>query len=149
MIEGVQVIPLRRIPDERGTVLHMLRADSPHFERFGEIYFATAYPGIFKGWHVHTRMTLNYAVPSGMIKLVLYDAREGSKTRGELQELFIGDDNYQLVQIPPHVYNGWKCIGTKPALLANCATEPHDPSEISRLDPFSPEIPYSWDVVMK
>ena len=146
MIEGVAVHPLRRIPDERGMVMHMLRADAPHFERFGEIYFSTVYPQAIKGWHRHRRMTLNYAVVSGMIKLVLYDDREGSPTRAELMELYVGDQNYVLVTVPPLVWNGFKGVGTAPAIVANCATIPHDPGEIERLDPFDPRIPYAWDV---
>jgi dTDP-4-dehydrorhamnose 3,5-epimerase len=146
MIDGIKVVPLRKIPDERGTIMHMLRADAEHFEQFGEVYFATAYPGVIKAWHLHSRQTQNYAVIVGMIKLVLYDDRPGSPTRGELNELFIGENNYQLVRIPPGIVNGWKCIGTQTAIVANCATEPHDPTEMSRVDPFSPEIPYTWDL---
>ena len=146
MIDGVAVRPLRRIPDERGTVLHMLWADDPHFDSFGEIYFSQVYPGVVKGWHLHRRMTLNYAVVTGMIKLVLYDDRPQSPTRNELMELFIGDEQYALVTVPPLVWNGFKGIGTGPAIVANCATEPHDPAEIERLDPASPRIPYRWDV---
>jgi len=146
MIKGVAVHPLRRIPDERGMVMHMLRADAPHFERFGEIYFSTVYPNVVKGWHRHRRMTLNYAVVSGMIKLVLYDDREDSPTRSEVMELFVGDQNYVLVTVPPLVWNGFKGVGTAPAIVANCATVPHDPTEIERLDPWSPRIPYSWDL---
>ena len=146
MIQGVAVHPLRRIPDERGTVMHMLRADDPHFERFGEIYFSTVYPNVVKGWHLHRRMTLNYAVISGMIKLVLYDDREDSPTRSEVVELLVGDQNYVLVTVPPLVWNGFKGVGTAAAIVANCATVPHDPTEIERLEPWSPRIPYSWDV---
>lgn len=144
MIDGVKVILLKQIPDERGKVMQMIRVDDPHFERFGEIYFSLAYPGVIKGWHLHKRMTLNYATISGMIKLVLYDSREHSPTRGQIQELFIGEDNYVLVKIPPGIWNGFKSIGTKPTIVANCATTPHDPEEIIRLDPFSKEIPYEW-----
>jgi len=147
VIEGVLVHPLRQIPDERGKIMHMLRCDDPHFEGFGEVYFSVAYPGVVKGWHLHSRQTQNYAVVSGMIKLVLYDVREDSSTHRELQELFIGEDNYCLVRIPPGVYNGFKAYGVEAAIVANCATLPHDPTEISRLDPFSPDIPYSWDLV--
>jgi len=146
MIDGVAVRPLRRIPDERGTIMHMLRADDPHFDRFGEIYFSRVYPGVVKGWHRHRRMTLNYAVVTGMIKLVLYDDRPQSPTRDELTEIFIGDEQYALVTVPPLVWNGFKGLGTVPALVANCATEPHDAAEIERLDPASPRIPYHWDV---
>jgi len=144
MIEGVYVRPLQRIPDERGMIMHMLRADDPHFQQFGEIYFSTVYPGVIKGWHIHTRMTLNYAVVHGMIKLVLYDDRVDSPTRGEIQELFLGQGNYCLVTIPPMIWNGFKGIGTTIAIVANCATVPHDPEEIKRKDPFDPSIPYDW-----
>ena len=146
MIHDVVVKPLRRIPDERGTIMHMLRSDDPDFERFGEIYFSTAYPGAIKAWHLHKEMTLNYAVLVGMIKLVIYDDRDGSPTRGELQELFIGQENYLLVKIPPNVWNGFKAIGERMAILANCATLPHDPNEIVRMSPFDPSIPYDWNL---
>lgn len=146
MIEGVLCSPKRRIPDERGNIMHMLRCDDPLFEKFGEIYFSCVHPGVVKGWHLHKRMALNYAVPHGMIKLVLYDDREGSKTRGEINEFYIGDDNYVLVRIPPGVWNGFKGIGTKTAIVANCATIPHDPEEIVRMDPFTEKIPYNWEL---
>jgi dTDP-4-dehydrorhamnose 3,5-epimerase len=149
MINGVLVQPLQQIPDERGKIMHMLRADDSYFEKFGEIYFATVYPGVVKGWHLHSQMTLNYAVIVGTIKLVLYDERENSPTRGELMELFIGESNYVLVQIPPKVWNGFKGVGVAPAILANCATLPHDPNEISRVDPHNNHIPYKWEAVDK
>lgn len=144
MIWGVKVHPLRQIPDGRGKVMHMLRADDPHFEKFGEIYFSVVYPGVVKGWHRHRRMGLNYAVPKGEIKLVLYDDRGGSPTRGEVQELFVGESNYALVQIPPGVWNGFEGLGSSPSMVANCATSPYDPDEIERLDPFENPIPYDW-----
>jgi len=146
MIDGVLLHPLQRLPDERGVVMHMLRADDPHFESFGEIYFSIVYPGVVKGWHLHDRMTLNYAVISGLIKLVLFDDRAGSPTRGEVQELFVGDSNFVLVRVPPRVWNGFKGIGVTPAIVANCATIPHDPDEITRLDPSDPAIPYDWSL---
>ncbi len=146
MIEGVIIKKLDIIPDERGAIFHMLRVDDPIFKKFGEIYFSLVYPGVVKGWHLHEKMTLNYAVPQVMIKLVLYDNRPKSSTKGELMELYIGELNYQLVSIPPKIWNGFKGIGTKPALVANCPTEPYDPKEIKRLDPTSNLIPYNWNL---
>jgi dTDP-4-dehydrorhamnose 3,5-epimerase len=146
VIDGVAVRLLKQIPDERGKVMHMLRADAPHFERFGEIYFSVVYPGAVKAWHLHKRMTLNYAVLCGSIKLVLYDDRQGSTTRGQLMELFVGEANYCLVTVPAGVWNGFKGIGSERAIVANCATDPHDPDEIVRMDPASPEIPYAWQL---
>lgn len=146
MIEGVEIFPLRRIQDERGMVMHMLRADDAHFRRFGEIYFSVIYPGAIKAWHLHSRMTINYAVVDGNIKLVLYDQREGSRTRGQLEEIFFGQVNYQLVRVPPGVVNGFAAVGGGRAIVANCADIPHDPSEITRIDPFTSDIPYRWGI---
>jgi dTDP-4-dehydrorhamnose 3,5-epimerase len=145
MIKGVEIHPLRQIPDERGKVMHMLRRDDPWFREFGEIYFSVINPGVVKGWHFHSRMTINYAVVTGMIKLVLYDERADSPTKGELQEIFTGEDFYALITVPPEVWNGFKGIAGKPSIVANCATIPHDPTEIVRMPPTSDRIPYSWD----
>lgn len=146
MIEGLIITPLKQILDERGKVMHMLRADAPHFKQFGEIYFSCVHPGAIKGLHLHKRMTLNYAVPFGKIKLVLYDDRNGSSTKGELMEIFLGTDNYQLITIPPLVWNGVKGLGDTISIIANCATLPHDPEEIERLNPFDKRIPYDWSL---
>jgi dTDP-4-dehydrorhamnose 3,5-epimerase len=145
-IDGMTITQLKRIPDERGAVLHMLRDDDDGFERFGEIYFSMVYPGAIKGWHLHREMTLNYAVPVGMIKLVCFDDRPDSPTRGNLVELHMGELNYVLVTVPPLVWNGFKGEGSTPALVANCATVHHSADEIERLDPFSDRIPYRWDL---
>ena len=149
MIYGVTVTPLRQILDERGKIMHMLRATDTHFREFGEVYFSWIHPGVIKGWHIHKKMTLNYAVPVGKIKLVLYDDREGSPTRGEVNELFVGVENYCLITIPPMIWNGYKGCGTESSMVANCATMGHDPGEMERLDPFSKDIPYDWALVNK
>ena len=140
------MVPLRRVPDERGTVFHMLKATDPHFRQFGEIYFSSVYRGAVKGWHRHRDMTLNYACVFGRIKLVLHDDREGSPTRGETQEVFLGPDHHALAVVPPGVWNGFKGMSDPFALVANCCTHVHDPSRSDRLDPFENGIPYDWSL---
>lgn len=144
MIDGVKIIPLRQIVDERGKIMHMMKATDPHFVGFGEIYFSCAWPDTVKAWHIHKTMTINNAVINGRAKLVIYDPREHSPTRGQIQEIFLGEDNYVLVQIPPGLANGYKAYGDKMVTLANCASEPHDPDEMIRIDPFDNDIPYDW-----
>jgi dTDP-4-dehydrorhamnose 3,5-epimerase len=144
MIDGVVITPLRQILDDRGKVMHMLRADSPNFEKFGEIYFSCVYPNAIKAWHIHKEMVLNYAVPFGNIKIVLYDDRPQSSTKGEIQEIFLGPDNYCLLTVPPRVWNGFQGLGTQMAIVANCATIPHQPTEIERKAPNDQSIPYNW-----
>lgn len=146
MIDGVKITPLRQIVDERGKIMHMLRADADHFVEFGEIYFSCVNPGAIKAWHIHTEMVLNYAVPHGNIKFVIYDDRSQSPTCGEVQEIFLGPDNYCLVTVPPLVWNGFKGLGNAPAIVANCASIAHRADEIDRLDPFDPKIPYDWAI---
>ena len=143
-IEGVVVEPRRRIPDERGTILHGVRAEQLR-NPFGEVYFKKLYFGVVNGWHVHDRLFLNYLCVHGMIKLVLHDLRETSPTRGLTQELFVGDDNYCMVHIPPGIANGAKGMTDPFAILCNVASHPHDPAlQYRRIDPHGGEIAYDW-----
>lgn len=145
MIQGVNIKDLKIISDKRGRLLHMLRSDDPEFKKFGEIYFSIIYPKVVKGWYLHKKMSLNYAVIQGNIKLVLYDDRKKSRTRGELMEIVTGIDNYTLVTVPPMIWYGFKAIGKNFAIIANCASIPHDPNEIVRLDPIdNPPVRYDW-----
>ena len=149
MIEGVTLTPLGQIFDERGKVMHMLRKDSSIFSGFGEIYFSCTYPGAIKAWHLHKQMTLNYAVIYGEIKCVLFDDRPDSKTRGCIDEYFLSPENYFLLTVPPLVWNGWKGLGEHTAIVANCASIPHDTNEIERRPATDPNIPYDWKIQHK
>ena len=144
MIEGIITQNLHQIIDERGRVMHMLRADNSLFEKFGEIYFSEILPGVTKAWKRHKRMTQLFAVPVGMIRLVIYDDRERSKSNGELIALDVGRDSYRLVKIPSLLWYGFKCISEEPALIANCTDVPHDPEEVERRDSNDPMMRYTW-----
>ena len=150
MIDGVQIIPLKVIPDSRGRILHFMRKDHPAFKDSDvqEVYFSLIYPGAIKAWHRHSRMTLNYVVPVGNIKLVLYDTRADSPTAYDLNEYFIGENShYQIIRVPPMIWNGFMSLGGQSALVSNVTNSIHDPSEMERMHPqtFSKEVfQYSW-----
>ena len=147
MITGVMVKKLKVIPDERGRLMEILRADDEIFAKFGQVYMTTAYPGVVKGWHYHKRQFDNMTVIKGMMKIVLYDARQDSPTCGEVNEIFAGDHNPVLLQIPPYVYHGFKRISTEEALVVNIPSEPYnyqEPDEY-RIPPQDSSIPYQWD----
>ncbi|MBN2453532.1 MAG: dTDP-4-dehydrorhamnose 3,5-epimerase family protein [Candidatus Omnitrophica bacterium] len=144
MIEGVLIEPLKVFSDSRGKVMHMLRSDSLYFRNFGEIYFSTINPGAIKGWKKHLKMTQNFAVPSGNVKVVIYDDRKGCSTGGEVQEVVIGQDNYCLLQIPPQVWYSFRAVGGSSAMVANCTDMPHDLNETASKDIFDKSIPYVW-----
>lgn len=146
MIEGVKVKNLKVIPDERGRLMEILRRDDELFKEFGQAYMTTTYPGVVKAWHLHRRQTDNVACVQGMIKLALYDPREGSPSRGETAQFFLGVFNPALVQIPPGVYHGWKCVSREEAVIINLPDQTYDyqsPDE-HRLDPHDNDIPYDW-----
>ena len=144
-IEGLITTELRQISDERGAVLHMLRCDTPEFVRFGECYFSEVLPGAIKAWKRHRAQTQHLAVPVGRIRMVIYDDRVSSSTRGSLQVLELGrPEAYLRLRIPPGLWYGFTCISATPALLVNCADLPHDPAESELLMPNNSTVPYVW-----
>ena len=146
MIEGVKTKKLRVIPDERGYLMEMLRADWEEYDKFGQVYITAVYPGVVKGWHYHKIQTDHFICVQGMAKVVLYDSREGSPTHGEINEFFIGSLNPMLVKIPPGVMHGFKGISEETTLIVNVPTEMYDyqqPDEY-RLPAHTDQIPYDW-----
>ena len=149
MIEGVRIETRKVIPHEKGDVMHMLRADEGLLKQFGEIYFSFVHPGFIKGWKKHEKQTQYFAVPVGNIKLVLYDTRVSSKTKGQFQEMELGRSNYRLVRIPPQIWYGFQALGNESALIVNCTDIPHDPAESINLDITDQSIPYNWDLARR
>ncbi len=146
MIEGVRIKTLKVICDERGRLMEILRSDDELFTKFGQVYMTTAYPGVVKAWHYHKYQTDNMSVVKGIMKIVLYDDREGSKTKGELNQFFVGEHNPILVSIPEMVYHGFKCISETEAIVINIPTNIFNykqPDEY-RIDPHKNDIPYDW-----
>ena len=147
MIDGVKIKKLKVIPDERGRLSEILRSDDEEvFIKFGQVYVTTANPGVTKAWHYHKNQWDNMAVVFGMMKIVLYDSRDNSPTKGEVNEFFVGIHNPILVHIPPMVYHGFKCISETEAIVVNCPTElyNYDNPDEFRLDPHNNDIPYDW-----
>jgi len=145
-IDGVKVKSLRVIPDERGWLMEILRADETDlFTKFGQVYISATYPGVVKAWHYHRVQTDNFVCMTGMVKLVLIDTREGSPTNGAVNEFFLGNEQRQLVQVPALVYHGWKCISPEMATVLNLPTEPYsyDQPDEYRLEPHG-TLPYDW-----
>ena len=146
MIEGVKVKRLKVIPDERGLLMEMMRDDDEFFQKFGQVYLSVVYPGVVKGWHYHKKQTDHFVFVKGMAKVVLYDTRDSSKTKGEVNEFFMGEQNPILLVIPPYVLHGMKGVGTEPAYLVNTPDQPYDyaqPDEF-RVHPHEGGIPYEW-----
>jgi len=147
MISGVEIKKLKIIPDDRGKLMEILRADEPIFQKFGQVYMTTAYPGVTKAWHYHKLQDDYFTCIAGAMRLALYDAREDSPTYKEINDFVVSLDNPILVRIPKLVYHGFKCISDKEAIVINIPTSPYNyktPDEY-RLDAFDNDIPYDWN----
>ena len=143
-INGVKVTPLKKIEDDRGKLLHMMKTDTNIFERFGEIYFSITNLDVVKGWYRHKKNTLNIVVIFGECKFVLYDNRQSSPTKENISTLTLSLKNYYLLTIPPMIWYGFKSIGDKQSIIANCTTLPHSSNEMDRLTINTKKIPYKW-----
>ncbi|MEX2271608.1 MAG: dTDP-4-dehydrorhamnose 3,5-epimerase family protein [Vicinamibacterales bacterium] len=145
LIDGASQRPLRVVPDERGWLMEVLRSDDPEFSTFGQVYVSATYPGVVKAWHFHKTQVDHFACVSGMVKLVLVDTRDGSPTKGLVNEFFLGEQRPMLVRVPNGVYHGWKCISLTPALVINVPNVAYNRSapDEQRLDPHG-TLDYDW-----
>lgn len=148
MIEGVKIKELKAISDERGWLFEILRRDEPFFEQFGQVYLTTVYPGVVKAWHMHLKQTDNLCVVHGVAKIALFDGRDGSPTKGEVNEFFAGERSLILLKVPPGVWHGMKGVGEEPAYVINVPTLPYDHKEPDehRLPFDTKKIPYDWEI---
>ncbi|MFQ6019943.1 MAG: dTDP-4-dehydrorhamnose 3,5-epimerase family protein [Dehalococcoidia bacterium] len=151
MIGGVEIKQLAKHADERGYLIELLRSDDPFFTKFAQSYVSMNYPNVIRAWHWHTVQTDYFVVVKGMIKVALYDAREGSPTRGEVNEFYQGENNDIILMIPPGVMHGYKTVGTEPSLLVNFPSELYnrDEPDEHRLPWDTNQIPYNWDMQFK
>jgi dTDP-4-dehydrorhamnose 3,5-epimerase len=146
VIEGVATKKLKVIPDERGRLMECLRSDDDLFIKFGQFYMTTTFPGVVKGWHLHHAQWDNIVCVKGMIKLVLCDKRDGSPTKGQIDEFFLGEQKPMLVRVPPGVWHGWMCASADEAYIVNAPTEVYvyDAPDQDELPHDTPSIPYEW-----
>ncbi len=145
MIDGVEIKELTTYPDERGFFREIIRVTDGFFkEGFAQLSHSVMYPGVAKAWHVHKTQIDWWYVPVGNLKLVMYDLREDSPTRGELQEILMGE-NYpaKVVKIPAGVAHGCKVLGSITHLLY-VTSKTYDPAEEGRIPHDDPEIGYDW-----
>jgi len=146
LIEGVKARRSKVIADERGRLGEIFRADDAWFEKFGQVYFTTTYPGVVKAWHYHNKQTDHFYVILGMVKLALYDRRKDSATYGTVNELYLGQHCPGIVRIPPGVLHGWMCTSQSEAYIVNIPSETynHDNPDEFRTHPHDNDIPYDW-----
>jgi dTDP-4-dehydrorhamnose 3,5-epimerase len=142
-VDGVFLTSLKRIYHTKGDVFHGMKKSDTGFSGFGEAYFSTINFKDTKPWKKHKEMTLNLIVPIGEIRFVIFDDREGSRTKNNFFDIILGDKNYQRITVPPGVWVAFCGVGPKYNLLLNLANLEHDPNEVERKESLS-DISYQW-----
>lgn len=142
-VEGVIVTPLKQIYHPKGNVFHAMKKSDAGYSGFGEAYFSTIHFNDTKPWKKHLEMTLNFVVPIGEIRFVIFDDRENSLTKNSFFDITLGENDYQRITIPPGVWVAFHGVGSKYNLLLNLADLEHDPNEIERKENLS-DIVYQW-----
>ena len=145
LITDVHINLLKQIHDDRGAVFHVMKSSEKQFNKFGEAYFSKINNNVIKGWKFHKEMKQNFCVPFGKLKLVLFDNRENSKTKGLINEIILDDSkNYKRVTIPKNIWYSFKCLSDPYCLLLNISNIEHDPLESTTIEINTNKIPYSW-----
>jgi len=144
MINGVSVRNLMVFENKLGGVKHMLKKQWPEFKNFGEIYFSTINSGVIKGWKKHDNTTLNYTVPVGNIKVVIFDCIKTSNTYMKVQEVELGENNHILLNIPPNVWYSFAALNNEKAIICNLINIEHSEDTHHELELNNDVIPYKW-----
>lgn len=149
MIKGVEIKDLKALTDERGFLMEMLRSDDPVFEKFGQVYVTCCKYGVAKAWHYHKEQTDHFVTVFGKALVVLYDMREDSPSKGEVQEFVLEAPPSKktiLLKIPKMVAHGFTATEKDEARIINVPTlmYNYDTPDEYRFPWNSQEIPYKW-----
>ncbi|MBV9463718.1 MAG: dTDP-4-dehydrorhamnose 3,5-epimerase family protein [Verrucomicrobiae bacterium] len=144
-IEGVLFKGLQTHSDERGFFREIIRkTDSFFSEGFAQWSHSLMHAGVIKAWHIHAKQVDWWYVGSGVLRVALYDRREGSRTHRKLFELLMGDNQPAgALKIPPGVAHGCKVL-SGPANLFYITSQTYDPADEGRLPHDDPSIGYDW-----
>jgi len=142
MINGVLITPLKIITVKGGDVLHAMKSSDDGFSGFGEAYFSVIDYGVIKAWKRHKKMQINFIVPKGKIRFVLYNDRDGYEVNN-YQEVILSLNNYSRLTIPPMIWFGFQGLAEESSMLLNLASLEHAINEVDS-KPID-EIKYNWE----
>jgi dTDP-4-dehydrorhamnose 3,5-epimerase len=144
-IEGVIVTPLNIIDNPNGDIYHIIRNFDMGFVGFGEVYISTVNYKAVKAWKKHLKMTSNFVVPFGTVKVVIYDDRKGSSTFGVVNEFVLSRNDYFRLTIPPTLWYGFTGLNRGENMLLNFADISHNSTEQISSNGIDIGISYNWN----
>lgn len=144
-LSGAQIIPCRRVVNDRGFLQEICRSDEDGFFQIGQAYLTQTKQGVIKAWYLHRKQWDSFFTLQGKMKLALCDDRPSSPTYRLVESHELSSKEPHLIRIPPGVWHGFQAVG-QDLLLLHMNSHPfqfHDTDEI-RKDPYTPDIPFAW-----
>ena len=134
MIDGLRTYECKKNLDERGYFAELIREDWRDFlgdDHIVQLNLAYSYPGIIRAWHRHNKGQNDYfACVNGSVKVCAYDDREGSLTKGEVDEIVInGRERLQIARIVGTCWHGYKVVSAEPATVLYGVSKLYDLKE--------------------
>ena len=152
VIEGVAIREVRNVVKDNGYLTEMWRNEwALDGAPIAQVFQALIESGGVSAWHVHQHATDRLFANHGLLKIVLYDARADSRTRGRVNVLRCGTTRPLLVIVPPGVWHGVQNLGSSFALLVNMPDRAYayEHPDHWRLPQDTPEIPYSFTAIAR
>lgn len=147
LIDGIQIKEVRPVMTGYGHLTEVLRGEwIPGNAHVDQIFVSTLLPGGLSAWHAHEKSTDRLFVVAGHMRMVFYDARENSPTRGLINEFRSGVQRPMLIVVPPRVWHGVQNYGNTPAVLLNAVDKAYsyENPDHWRVPPDSESVPYTF-----
>lgn len=147
MIEGVRLREVKNVPKNNGSLVEIARTEwLGNNMTIDQIFQVMLLPKAISAWHAHEMTTDRLFVNHGLIKIVLYDAREDSPTFGRINEFRLGSIRPALLVVPPRIWHGVQNISDECSTILNLVDKAYsyENPDHWRVDFNSPEIPYQF-----
>ena len=148
MINGVKIKELVTFADDRGIFREIWRSDDEGMGSVAQTSITMTFPGVIKAFHYHKLQTDIWYVYGGQARVVLYDLREDSSTRGQADTIVCGQHRPLAIFIPTMVAHGYQVLGSEPVVLLYHTSRTYNqktPDEY-RIPFDDPGVGYDWAV---
>lgn len=146
-IDGVDVREVKNIVTANGHTTELFREDWGVVQRpVVHMIHVSLRPGALSAWHMHKLKTDHLFVIGGMLKAVLYDDRDGSATKGQVDVFHLSAMRPMLVVIPPGVWHGLQTLSAEACSFVNFFDYAYDYENPDdwRLPADTDEIPFRF-----
>ncbi len=147
LLDGVRIKEIRHIITRNSVTTEAVRNDWDVIDRpIQQALHVAIRVGAITDWNLHRRQTDHIFCVRGALKVVLFDDRDGSPTRGRINELFLSDRRPQLIVIPVGVWHAVANLWHEDSIFMNFFDRMYDHEDPDewRLPLNTDQIPYRF-----